>query len=145
MQFYGILNGIDTTFWCPSNDRHIAAPFNSSDPGGKALCKRFVQKGLGLEVDPKAPLIVCITRLVPQKGIHMIRGAVWHTIHNGGQFVLLGSGHADGDFRGMADHELKDSKQAKCASCFAFCMLPTVRTCSIVPSSSSLLIGCCSS
>lgn len=29
--------------------------------------RRYLQMGLGLEVDPDVPLIACITRLVPQK------------------------------------------------------------------------------
>ena len=36
------------------------------------------------------------------QGIHLIRHAVYRTVEQGGQFVLLGSGHADGDFRAMA-------------------------------------------
>jgi starch synthase len=51
--------------------------------------------------------------LVPQKGIHLIRHSVHHMAGNGAQFVLLGSGHADGDFRGMAENEYKDSDAVK--------------------------------
>ena len=32
-------------------------------------------------------------------GIHLIRHAIFRVVELGGQFVLLGSGHADGDFR----------------------------------------------
>ena len=39
----------------------------------------YVQQGLGLTVDAAAPLVVCITRLVPQKGIHLIRHSVYRT------------------------------------------------------------------
>ena len=114
-KFYGILNGIDIAFWCPSNDPMIPAPYNSAAPAGKALCKRFVQQGLGLREDAGQPLVVCISRLVPQKGIHLIRGAVQHTVASGAQCVVLGSGHADGDFRQMAENDFKDSDAAKCA------------------------------
>ena len=115
-KFSGVLNGIDTSFWCPSTDPLIPAPFNAQWAKGKALCKKFLQKGLGMKVDAKAPLAVCITRLVPQKGIHLIRHSVHHMAGNGAQFVLLGSGHADGDFRGMADNDFKDSKAVRCAA-----------------------------
>ena len=57
--------------------------------------------------------MVCITRLVPQKGIHLIRHAIWQTVKQGGQFVLLGSGHADGDFRHLAENDFKDHDQVK--------------------------------
>ena len=33
----------------------------------------------------------CITRLVPQKGVHLIRHAIYRTLEQGGQFILLGS------------------------------------------------------
>lgn len=53
--------------------------------GGKKICKHFVQKGLGLASEDtengnyaagRVPLIVCITRLVAQKGLHLIRHAI---------------------------------------------------------------------
>jgi glycosyltransferase involved in cell wall biosynthesis len=33
----------------------------------------------------------CVTRLVPQKGVHLIRHAIYRTLERGGQFILLGS------------------------------------------------------
>ena len=41
------------------------------------------------------------------QGIHLIRHAVYRTVEQNGQFVLLGSGHADGDFRAMAEGDFK--------------------------------------
>jgi len=96
--------------------------------------------GLGLAVDPDAPLVACIGRLVPQKGVHLIKHSVvrvwWaylarpvacqpilnssrlqhRTAQLGGQFVLLGSGHLEGDFRAMAEGEFRDSDTVKCAT-----------------------------
>lgn len=50
---------------------------------GKRLCKYFVQRGLGLasgdhvpDTTTKVPLVVCITRLVAQKGLHLIIHAI---------------------------------------------------------------------
>ena len=65
-------------------------------------------QGLGLAVDPKKPLVAVVSRLVPQKGIHLIKSAVYRTAQQGGQFVLLGSGHSDGVFKGMATGDFKD-------------------------------------
>lgn len=109
----GILNGIDVEEWDPSRDAYLPAPFSASQPEGKALCKKFVQMGLGLDVVADKPLVVVISRLVPQKGIHLMRAAVGRTLSRGGQFVLLGSGHSDGPFRGLADGELKGSRDAR--------------------------------
>ena len=33
----------------------------------------------------------CVTRLVAQKGVHLIRHSIYRTLEKGGQFVLLGS------------------------------------------------------
>jgi len=112
-KFRGILNGIDTKEWDPSCDELIPAPFTAHRPEGKALCKRYLQEGLGLKVDASAPLVACITRLVPQKGVHLIRHALFHTRDQGGQAVLLGSGHSDPDFRALAAGEFKDSRSVR--------------------------------
>ena len=47
------------------------------------------------------------------QGIHLISHAIYRTLEQGGQFVLLGTGHADGDFRHIQDHDLKDHKDAR--------------------------------
>lgn len=113
-KYHGILNGIDDVVWDPADDPFIPVNYTpTSALEAKATCKKYVQRGLGLAEDLDRPLVCCITRLVPQKGIHLIRHAIWRTIEQGGQFVLLGSGHADGDFRAMAEGELKNHSHAK--------------------------------
>ena len=42
-----------------------------------------------------------------RQGVHLIRHALLRTRDAGGQAVLLGSGHADGDFRALADGEFR--------------------------------------
>ncbi|GMH38139.1 hypothetical protein BSKO_06023 [Bryopsis sp. KO-2023] len=106
-KFKGVLNGIDTDEWHPALDPVLPVNFNSKSPQGKAQCKEYLQKGLGLSVDADKPLVVCVTRLVPQKGVHLIVHAVHRSKELGGQMVLLGTGHADGDFRAMADGQYK--------------------------------------
>ncbi|EIE18024.1 soluble starch synthase [Coccomyxa subellipsoidea C-169] len=112
-KFKGLLNGIDTALWDPATDPLIPAPYTPERMEGKALCKRYLQQGLGLDVSFDKPIVACITRLVPQKGIHLIRHAVYRTAELGGQFLLLGSGHADGDFRAMAAQDFKDSPDVR--------------------------------
>lgn len=63
-KYSGILNGIDIRSWNPTADPFIPAPFSPEVLATKSLCKRYLQMGLGLEVDPNKPLYVCITRLV---------------------------------------------------------------------------------
>lgn len=104
-KFIGILNGIDTDTWNPATDSHIKVQYNSSDLEGKAANKQALRRHLGLLSDSVQPLIGCITRLVPQKGVHIIRHAIYRTIELGGQFVLLGSSpvhHIQREFEGIA-------------------------------------------
>ncbi|XP_031504161.1 uncharacterized protein LOC116266863 isoform X1 [Nymphaea colorata] len=93
-KYFGILNGIDTAVWNPATDVFLPANF-SDDAEGKSICKHYVQKGLGLDpglLQPnmQAPLVVCITRLVAQKGLHLIRHALRRVEELRGQMVLLG-------------------------------------------------------
>lgn len=105
-KFIGILNGIDTDSWNPATDSFIEVQYNSSDLQGKAANKEALRKHLGLSsLDPRRPVIGCITRLVPQKGVPLIRHAIYRTIELGGQFVLLGSSpvhHIQREFDGIA-------------------------------------------
>lgn len=69
--------------WDPSNDALLPATYSPAHMYGKQLCKRYLQLGLGLDVAPDRPLVACITRLVPQKGIHLIKHAIGRTAEQG--------------------------------------------------------------
>eukprot|EP00899_Mesostigma_viride_P020899 jgi/Mesvir1/28810/Mv12896-RA.1 len=93
-KFSGILNGIDDDVWDPANDPLLAAPFSIDDLSGKRVNKDALRRQLGMAYtgfDGERPLVGCVTRLVPQKGVHLIRHAIFRTVEKGGQFVLLGS------------------------------------------------------
>uniref|UniRef100_A0A803MES6 Starch synthase, chloroplastic/amyloplastic n=1 Tax=Chenopodium quinoa TaxID=63459 RepID=A0A803MES6_CHEQI len=98
-KYNGVLNGIDTSLWNPATDPFLSAKFDAQSLAGKTICKEYVQRGLGLpikfvgsdtHVKGKIPLVVCITRLVAQKGLHLIRHAIKHVEELGGQMVVLG-------------------------------------------------------
>ncbi|URE31367.1 Starch synthase [Musa troglodytarum] len=60
--------------------------------------------GINYQVNPE---VGCITRLVPQKGVHLIRHAIYCALELGGQFVLLGSSpvpHIQREFEDIANH-----------------------------------------
>ncbi|KAA0052562.1 hypothetical protein IC582_017765 [Cucumis melo] len=106
-KFFGILNGIDTDVWNPSTDSFIKVQYNANDLQGKAENKDALRRHLGLSSNVRKPLVGCITRLVPQKGIHLIRYAIYRTLELGGQFVLLGSSpvpHIQREFEDIANH-----------------------------------------
>nr|WQA41339.1 SS6 [Ambrosia trifida] len=91
-KFIGILNGIDYDAWNPASDTFLKAQYSASDIEGKTENKEALRRHLGLSsADVRRPLVGCITRLVPQKGVHLIRHAIYKTLELGGQFVLLGS------------------------------------------------------
>ncbi|CAN0880321.1 Probable starch synthase 4, chloroplastic/amyloplastic [Linum grandiflorum] len=90
-KFVGILNGIDVDAWNPSSDGFLSTQYNAND----------------LEVG-------CITRLVPQKAVHLIRHAIYRTLELGGQFVLLGSipvAQIQQEFEGIANQFRKNGNE----------------------------------
>ncbi|MDN3506898.1 MAG: glycogen synthase [Simkaniaceae bacterium] len=90
-KLHGILNGIDTQYWDPKTDSFLVENYGleSRDLGKKAN-KEHLQKHLQLKVSD-APLVVAVTRLVPQKGPDLIHYGIEKTLELGGQFALLGS------------------------------------------------------
>ncbi|MEO5366128.1 MAG: glycogen synthase [Magnetococcus sp. WYHC-3] len=94
-KYGGVLNGLDYDMWNPANDNHIPHPFSVEHPEDKtadtqALRQRFMLR----EVD--RPVVAYVGRLDPQKGVHLIRHALFYSIWNDAQFVLLGSSPEDG-------------------------------------------------
>ncbi|XP_059624216.1 starch synthase 3, chloroplastic/amyloplastic [Cornus florida] len=90
-KFHGILNGIDLDIWDPYNDKFIPTPYTSENVvDGKKAAKEALQQRLGLK-RADLPLVGIITRLTHQKGIHLIKHAIWRTLDRNGQVVLLGS------------------------------------------------------
>ncbi|XP_019189287.1 PREDICTED: probable starch synthase 4, chloroplastic/amyloplastic isoform X2 [Ipomoea nil] len=107
-KFIGILNGIDSDAWNPASDTFLKAQYSASDIEGKTENKEALRRRLGLSsADVRRPLVGCITRLVPQKGVHLIRHAIYRTLELGGQFVLLGSSplsHIQREFEDISNH-----------------------------------------
>ena len=89
----GIVNGIDKAVWRPGTDKRIPANYTRSKLQGKAKCKAALMEETGLEVDLDRPLIGMVTRLVEQKGLELVMGAMdqilWDTDC---AFILLGNG-----------------------------------------------------
>lgn len=100
LKLQGILNGIDEDFWNPETDPHLVARYSTYPPyleepfakilHAKEKNKAHVRKHLRM-TENKKPLVACITRLVQQKGPHLIAHALERTLERGGQFALLGS------------------------------------------------------
>ncbi|KAL8460875.1 hypothetical protein ACS0TY_032391 [Phlomoides rotata] len=115
-KFVGILNGIDTGSWNPATDPFLKVQYHSKDIEGKTENKEALRRHLGLSsANARQPLVACVTRLVPQKGVHLIRHAIYRTLELGGQFVLLGSSpvpQIQREFEEIRDH-FKTHKHAR--------------------------------
>jgi len=88
----GILNGVDYTEWDPAADRHLPAHYGPEDPSSKKDAKALLQRRFGLEVSPGPPVFGLVSRLVHQKGIDWVVGAIPFLVERGAQFVCIGSG-----------------------------------------------------
>lgn len=94
-KLFGIMNGIDYSIWNPAVDKLIAQAYDpTSVQAGKAACKLDLQRRLRLPQRPEVPVIGVVTRLAEQKGLDLIRGAVWDILQHDVQFVVLGTGEA---------------------------------------------------
>jgi len=90
-KFGGVLNGIDYDVWNPEVDWHIPHRYSIATLDDKYRDKEALRHRLLLREEYK-PIVAYIGRLDPQKGVHLIRHALFHALGNGCQFVLLGSG-----------------------------------------------------
>lgn len=54
---------------------------------GKRVAKEALQKRLGLSTSER-PLVGIISRLTHQKGIHLIKHAIWKTLERNGQVIF---------------------------------------------------------
>ena len=91
-KFSGILNGIDVEEWNPATDPELPANFENGNLHGKTVAKRMLLKEAGLKAKTKTPLIGVISRLVDQKGFHLLVPVLDRLLNAGAQVVLLGSG-----------------------------------------------------
>jgi starch synthase len=110
MKYGGVVNGIDYDVWNPEVDHHLPARYGVDHIDAKYDNKRALRHRLML-ADNDKPIVAFIGRLDPQKGLELVRHAIFYTLEHNGQFVLLGSSPDQGinnDFWGLK-HMLNDS------------------------------------
>ncbi len=87
----GVLNGIDYDTWNPATDPKIPARYSAGeDFYEKYKNKTALREWLGMW-DAWRPIISVVTRLTAQKGLDLIKQAIFTSIKSEAQFVLLGS------------------------------------------------------
>ncbi len=90
-KFGGVLNGVDYDLWNPEIDPFIPARYGSEWIDGKYVNKQALRERFLLAHGFK-PVVASIGRLDRQKGVDLIRHALFYALAEGAQFVLLGSG-----------------------------------------------------
>ena len=89
----GIVNGIDTEIYDPSNDAAIAKVFTSTTLDDRVENKIALQTEVGLTVNKEAFLIGIVSRLVEQKGLDLVLQVLDRFLaYNDAQIVVLGTG-----------------------------------------------------
>ncbi len=109
-KFEGILNGLDYEAWNPAADAWLPHHFDAATPAGKDANRTALRRRFWLR-DRDVPVVAYVGRLDSQKGVHLIRHALLHSLERGAQFVLLGSSPEapiQADFLGLK-HALDDN------------------------------------
>jgi len=90
----GVLNGIDTAFFDPKQDRSIETNYDADHTEKKAENKKAYYQKLGIK-EKKKPLFIFIGRLVEQKGISIITALLKELSAEPLEFVMLGEGERE--------------------------------------------------
>ncbi|WP_226038069.1 glycogen synthase GlgA [Aquibacillus saliphilus] len=104
----GIINGVDLDEYNPMTDPHITSNYKYSRIKKKEN-KENLQEKLGLPIDSEKPMYVMITRLVEQKGLHLVQTILDEFLQEDVQFVLLGTG--DDEFENFYFHAQQRNNQ----------------------------------
>ncbi len=93
--FVGILNGVDYSFWNPETDPYLQQTYGRTQidaiMSAKDVNKRHLFSKLGLQHIEHRPLVVCVTRLVYQKGIDLIASILQKASRLNIQCLVVGS------------------------------------------------------
>jgi starch synthase len=89
---HGILNGADYQEWNTTANPYLKQSYSAEDLSGKAGNKTELQSQLGLPVNATIPLFGSIGRMVEQKGVDIMLGALEEMLSANIQFAQIGSG-----------------------------------------------------
>jgi starch synthase len=102
-KFGGVLNGVDYNVWNPETDSHIPQRYTLAALQDKYRNKEALRARLWLRHEFK-PIVAVVSRLDRQKGVELMRHAIFYCLAYGCQFILLGSSPDPGvnhDFWGL--------------------------------------------
>lgn len=113
----GILNGIDEDVYDPSKDDKLFAAYSAKDTSGKKICKAELQKMLALPVRENVPVIAIISRLVPAKGLDLVKCVFEELLAEDVQVIVLGKG--DGEYEDYFRY-IAERYSGKCRAIIAY-------------------------
>ena len=113
----GILNGIDEDVYDPSKDDKLFAAYSAKDTSGKKICKAELQKMLALPVREDVPVIAIISRLVPAKGLDLVKCVFEDLLAEDVQVIVLGKG--DGEYEDYFRY-IAERYSGKCRAIIAY-------------------------
>lgn len=88
----GIVNGIDADLWNPADDRNLASQYSAESFAGKQACREHLCARMRVHQSVDTPILGMVTRLVDQKGLDILAGAMPEIMKRELVFVLLGTG-----------------------------------------------------
>ena len=89
----GIVNGLDYNFYNPTLDKSIWMNYDCNELDKKAKNKEELQKYFGLEVNPEAPVLSIVSRMVKNKGFDIVKATIENILNTtDAQFVGVGEG-----------------------------------------------------
>ncbi len=90
----GIINGVDYRQWNPENDPSLPVQYSADNwRQGKADCKNWLQREVGLPQSSDVPLIGLVGRLATQKGWDLVAEVMHRWVQQvDAQWVILGTG-----------------------------------------------------
>lgn len=112
----GILNGLDTKTFNSETNESLFAPYTSDNLEGKKICKRELQKLLGLP-EKDVPVIAMISRLVSHKGLDLVKHILEDLLCEDIQVVILGKGET---YYESYFSYIADKYQGKCRTIIAY-------------------------
>ncbi len=89
-KFGGVLNGLDYEMWNPEMNPAVPVHYGADTFARKKDNTRAMRERLWLREADK-PVVAYVGRLDMQKGVALIRHALFRALERGAQFVLLGS------------------------------------------------------
>jgi starch synthase len=90
----GILPGLDYAVHNPTVDTALPSRYNAENAGNKGSCKTALIRRLGLDLDPRRPLVVLLGPLTKERGADLLVPIAARVVENDATLVVAGPGSA---------------------------------------------------